>query len=112
LLGFGNLSVEALRAVFQEVCTVNVDPDGLVFDSDSIRVAPIREQNAYGGQRVTLLGYLDRARLTAQVDVGIGDAVSSAPEWLEYPSLLDLPAPRLCDSSNGGPPAILDGHKR
>jgi hypothetical protein len=95
LLGFGNLSMEALRAVFQEVCTVNVDPDGMVFDSNSIRVAPIREQDAYGGQRVTLIGYLDTARLTVQVDVGIGDAVSPAPEWLEYPSLLDLPAPRL-----------------
>ena len=30
-----------------------------------------------------------------QVDVGIGDAVSPDPEWLEYPSLLDLPRPFL-----------------
>jgi len=35
------------------------------------------------------------ARLTVQVDIGIGDAVTPAPEWLEYPSLLDLPRPRL-----------------
>ena len=30
-----------------------------------------------------------------QVDIGIGDVVTPAPEWLEYPSLLDLPRPRL-----------------
>jgi predicted nucleotidyltransferase component of viral defense system len=30
-----------------------------------------------------------------QVDIGIGDAVTPAPEWLEYPGLLDLPRPRL-----------------
>lgn len=35
------------------------------------------------------------ARLTVQVDVGIGDAVTPAPEWLDYPGLLDLPRPRL-----------------
>ena len=35
------------------------------------------------------------ARLTVQVDVGIGDAVTPAPEWLDYPGLLDLPQPRL-----------------
>lgn len=35
------------------------------------------------------------ARLSVQVDIGIGDAVTPAPEWLEYPSLLDLPRPRL-----------------
>jgi hypothetical protein len=30
-----------------------------------------------------------------QVDVGFGDAVVPPPEPIEYPSLLDLPAPRL-----------------
>lgn len=33
------------------------------------------------------------ARLTVQVDVGVGDAVTPAPEWLDYPGLLDLPSP-------------------
>lgn len=30
-----------------------------------------------------------------QIDVGIGDAVTPEPVWLEYPGLLDLPQPRL-----------------
>jgi hypothetical protein len=38
---------------------------------------------------------LGKARLRVQVDVGIGDAVTPDPEWLEYPSLLDFPRPRL-----------------
>jgi hypothetical protein len=29
------------------------------------------------------------------MDVGIGDAVTPEPQWLDYPSLLDLPRPRL-----------------
>lgn len=44
---------------------------------------------------MTLLARLGPARLRVQVDVGIGDVVTPEPEWLEYPSLLDLPRPRL-----------------
>ena len=58
-------------------------------------VEAIREEDAYGGRRVTLEATLGAARLKIQVDVGIGDAVTPAPQWLDYPSLLDLPRPRL-----------------
>ncbi|MGH7503936.1 MAG: nucleotidyl transferase AbiEii/AbiGii toxin family protein [Longimicrobiales bacterium] len=99
LLGFGELDADtlalALASLFAEVCVIPVEPDGLVFDTASICVAAIRPEEAYGGQRVTLVARLGRDRLQVQVDVGIGDAVTPAPEWLDYPSLLDLPRPCL-----------------
>ncbi len=95
LLGFGDLSDDALAATFREIVSMEVEDDGLTFDPSSIRVAAIRPEDDYGGQRVTLLGRLGPARLSVQVDIGIGDAVEPAPEWLDYPSLLDLPRPRL-----------------
>jgi len=52
-------------------------------------------EDAYGGRRITLQAGLGSARLRVQVDIGIGDVVTPAPTWLEYPSLLDLPRPRL-----------------
>jgi len=52
-------------------------------------------EDQYGGQRVKLRGLLGNARLALQIDVGIGDSVTPEPEWIEYPSLLDLPKPRL-----------------
>lgn len=67
---------------------------GLIFDADSIRVTSIRPEVAHGGQRVTLPARLDQARLR-QVDVGIGDDVFPETEWLDYPSLPDLPRPCL-----------------
>lgn len=73
----------------------SVEPDGVSYAPDSVHVAPIRVEDAYGGQRVSLRGLLGKARLTVQVDVGIGDAVTPAPEWIDYPSLLELPRPRL-----------------
>lgn len=74
---------------------MSVEPDGVTFDASSIRVAEIRPQDEYGGRRVTLLCSLGPARLKLQVDIGIGDAVEPAAEWLEYPALLDQPRPRL-----------------
>ena len=93
LLGFEELDEEAVVRIFIELCALSVEPDGLVFDDESIHVVPIREEEAYGGMRVTLFAHLGSARLRVRVDIGLGDAAE--PEWIEYPSLLDLPRPRL-----------------
>ena len=95
LLGFGELSDDALEKIFREVCGIEVEPDAVSFLPDTVEVQPIREEDAYGGRRTTLQARLGPARLSVQVDIGIGDAVTPAPQWLEYPSLLDLPRPRL-----------------
>jgi predicted nucleotidyltransferase component of viral defense system len=95
LLGFGDLSEAALARIFREICETDVERDGVEFVAASVRVAPIRVEDPYGGQRVVLDARLGNARLRVQVDVGVGDAVSPAPEWLEYPGLLDFPRPRL-----------------
>ena len=101
LLGFGDMTDAAIAETFAEVAAVGVEPDGVVFDPSSVRVERIREEDAYGGRRVTLRGVLGRARLHVQIDVGIGDAVYPAPEVVEYPSMLDLPRPRLKGVSSG-----------
>ena len=95
LLAFGEISDNELMRIFREVCAVDVAPDAVTFNSESVLIEAIREDDAYGGRRVTLEATLGAARLKIQVDVGIGDAVTPAPQWLDYPSLLDLPRPRL-----------------
>jgi hypothetical protein len=67
----------------------------MAYDSRTIRIGTIRPEAAYGGKRVTLRADLGSARLRVQVDVGIGDTVTPEPEWIDYPSLLDYPPPRL-----------------
>jgi len=95
LLGFGDVSEESLRRIFQEICALDVESDGVQFLRDSLRVAPIRMEDSYGGHRVLLDARLGTARIRVQIDVGIGDAISPEPVWLEYPGLLDLPRPRV-----------------
>jgi predicted nucleotidyltransferase component of viral defense system len=96
LLGFGQLDGDALKVVFAKICGTPVDPDdGLSFDPDSIRLDAIRLEDAYGGLRVGLEARLGSAVVPVRVDIGIGDDAVPAPEWLDYPSVLDLPRPRL-----------------
>ena len=95
LLGFGDLSDETLARIFREICTQDVEPDGMEYLPDSVTVTAIREANVYGGWRVTLESRLGSARLHLQIDIGIGDVVTPEPEWVELPRLLDFPAPRL-----------------
>ena len=95
LLGFGPGDADSLRAVFAEVCAIKVD-DGVRFDTASTKVAPIRNDNAYGGLRLVVPASIGNARLSVQVDVGFGDAVTPEPEHVAYPPLLeDLGAPHL-----------------
>lgn len=95
LLGYGEASSEKLTETFQRLCDVQVEPDGLTFDARSVRVAEIREAQAYQGQRVKLIALLGTARIPVQIDVGFGDAVTPEAREIDYPTLLDLPAPRI-----------------
>ena len=83
------------RKVFSEVCSQNVEDDGLTFLPDTIRVERIRDEEAYEGVRVRVEARLGNVRIPLQIDVGLGDTIVPASEELEYPTLLKFPAPKL-----------------
>ncbi len=95
LLGYGDPSDQQLIDVFAEICRTKVDLDGLVFDAQSIRVAEIREQEEYDGQRVRFFARLANARIYVQVDIGFGDPVTPEVHEIDYPTILEFPAPRI-----------------
>ncbi len=94
-LGLGKNSETGLRTVFHELCEIPVEDDGLTLIADSIQVDTIRDDTEYGGMRVKLFGELAGARIPIQADIGFGDAVTPNPRSIEYPTLLDSPAPNL-----------------
>lgn len=88
--------VEHITVVFRELCEIDIDDvDGIVFMADSVRAVPIREEQEYGGIRVTLVGMLHKARIPLQIDVGFGDTITPSPERITFPTLLNTPAPKL-----------------
>jgi len=95
LLGYGDSSQQTLTKVFQEICLTDAEPDGLVFNANSVRINEIREDQEYGGCRVQLVAYLANAQINLQIDIGFGDVVRPEAERIDYPTLLDFPAPRV-----------------
>lgn len=96
LLSFGASDISRLKGMFREIVNTEVEPDGLEFLTESVRGARIKEDQEYEGVRLSIQARLEQARLSLQIDIGFGDAVTPAPEEIKYPTLLaDSPAPRL-----------------
>lgn len=93
----GRTSNEEISIVAQMrgVMTVDVEPDGLAFDPNSIRAERITEDADYEGIRVRFCGSLASAKVNMQVDIGFSDIIYPCPEELDLPTMLDGPAPRL-----------------
>ena len=85
----------ALRTALEAVCGTPCLEDGVVFDPETMRIANIRDEQPHGGARARIHGLLGQARLALQIDIGFGDVITPGPEQQDYPTLLDLPAPRL-----------------
>lgn len=95
LLGFGSDDADKLVATFADIAAMDLG-DGIVFEPESVRVDAIREDNAYGGMRVNLVGRIGSARCALQVDVGFGDAVTPEAQTVAFPTLLqDFQTPVL-----------------
>jgi predicted nucleotidyltransferase component of viral defense system len=95
LLSFGHPSTERLTKVFQELCRMEVEADGVDFQSRSVVCEDIRAQDEYAGIRVKLKAVIGKAVVPLQVDVGFGDALPVAPEEITFPVMLDMPPPKL-----------------
>lgn len=89
LLAFSENSVTHLEAIMRDACEVIVPDDGLRFDPLSVSGSRIKEDSEYEGVRVRFGGFLDKARIPMQIDVGFGVhefginglPLSGAPLW-------------------------------
>jgi hypothetical protein len=95
MLGQINNEINSIISFVREVCIQEVEPDGIIFDVDSVVAENIREDADYEGIRVRFKGSLGTARFAMQLDIGFGDVVFPEAETIDYPVLLDLPAPHL-----------------
>ena len=95
VLGRTEGTPEALAAVLRDCMAAEVDDDGMRYDPASLTTGAITLDADYQGWRIRFRAALGNARVTMQVDVGVGDIVYPSPIWIDYPVLLDQPAPRL-----------------
>ena len=72
-----------------------VTPDGLMFDPKTVKGQKIKEGAEYEGVRVKFRGFLERIRISMQIDVAFGDVIYPKPKIINYPVILDFPKPLL-----------------
>ena len=95
LLGRGSSSaIEEVEMTIRAICEIQ-DEDGMVFHSESVEGARIKEDDEYDGVRIKLLAELAGARIPMQIDIGFGDAVYPEPELASFPVLLPMEAPLI-----------------
>ena len=95
LAGRTHNALDHVASLVGEVCAIAVEPDGIEFSRASIEASRIKEDVAYEGVRVQFHATLARARIPMQLDIGFGDIITPGPAEIEYPTLLDFPAPVL-----------------
>lgn len=87
--------VTSIEKVIRDVCEISVVSDGLIFNPETVKGQKIKENADYEGVRIKLVGFLERARIPMQIDIGFGDIIYPMPKTIDYPVILDLPKPRL-----------------
>jgi hypothetical protein len=95
LLGLGIGSQGSVLETLRQVWRIDEPDDGLELESSSLTVEAIRGQVIHAGWRARCRVRLGAAVIPLQIDVGMGDAVYPPAQLIEYPTLLDLPPPRV-----------------
>lgn len=87
--------MDNLETIVKEICTVEVEKDGIEFDGEHIQVQRIKEDADYEGVRIKSFAFIGRSRIPIQIDIGFGDALVPGAISATLPALLDFPAPEL-----------------
>ncbi|MCJ7552533.1 MAG: nucleotidyl transferase AbiEii/AbiGii toxin family protein [Ignavibacteriaceae bacterium] len=86
--------IKDIIEVIKEIIDSNYE-DGIRFDSGRVEAENIFEDGDYKGVRIKFYAYLENSRERVQLDIGFGDKITAGPVEIEFPTLLDFPAPKL-----------------
>ena len=95
MLGLLNNNMDNVIKMVKDASNTIVELDGMMYDLDSVKGEQIIENGNYKGIRIQFIGYLGRARAAMQIDFGFGDTVFPKPKTIDYPTILNMPAPKL-----------------
>lgn len=73
LLGFGNNNPEAIKAIFTDICQIDLG-DGVVFDK--IETDILQKGKKYQGVRLNIKGNLEGLPINTQIDIGYGHIIT------------------------------------
>lgn len=84
-----------VEQLIKEILLTEVFEDGLVFDTETLKIMTIKEDSEYSGIRATFKAFIDSARIPMQIDIGFGDVVYPEAKKELLQSYLSMPAPEV-----------------
>ena len=93
--GYGSADPRDVVHAVREICETPDEVEQIVFDTENIKVEPIRDGSEYDGLRLKINARIGRTRISVQMDVGFGNAIVPGPQEEEYRTILGDPPPRI-----------------
>ncbi len=85
---------KVIRNIIAQILSAPVD-DGVHFNAKNIKSESITEQDEYNGVRCRVKGDVGGITFSIQIDIGFGDEIVPPPIYIDFPVILDHPAPHL-----------------
>lgn len=86
--------IEECNDLVKEIASINID-DGVEFLTKNISSKKIKEDSDIEGVRVHVPYKMDTIKGYFSIDIGFGDTITNGPYEIEFPVLLDFPAPKI-----------------
>lgn len=80
------LTPEAIRAAMEQICAILIE-DGVSFELGAI--APIREDDIYGGYRLSINARYDTILTPLTIDISTGDVITPDPVKFAFTEIFD-----------------------
>lgn len=85
---------EEIRDILIGICSINCD-DGLTLNVEGITVRSAGKDREYPGYTAIIPARLGAMNCPIHLDFGFGEAITPSAVFVEYPTMLSLPRPRL-----------------
>jgi len=95
MLGITGNEINNVISQIKDIVLNDIEPDGLLFDTNTITAEEITEDADYSGIRVSMYAFLEKAKIKFHIDIGFGDIVHPGYSEIKFPTLLNMQAPIL-----------------
>lgn len=95
LLARTSNKIENLKQIINEVGSLQVEQDGISFQTHNLILRTTQTGGDYEGISASFSATLDATHIPILIDIGFNDLVVPEPVMIHYPTLLQLPPPKL-----------------
>lgn len=85
---------ENIHKIIRDILRIESE-DGVSFISESINVKRIAEETEHHGLHIRFTVTMDTIKRPMQIDISFGDTLVPPPSWVDFPTLLNMPAPKI-----------------